>query len=61
MSNKSDELAAQGKFLIFVDGELEKKRERERKKKASEASRENETKGREKKEGKTTNAYITRF
>ena len=61
MSNKSDELASEGKFLILVDDELEKKRERERKKKASEASRENETKGREKKEGKTTNAYITRF
>ena len=42
-------MVAGGKFLIFVDDELEKeKREKGRKKRAKRA-RENETKGREKK------------
>ena len=32
MSNKSDELAKQGKFLILVDDELEKKKRKKREK-----------------------------
>ena len=36
-----------GKFLIFVDDELEKRRERKGRKKRAKRARENETKGRE--------------
>ena len=56
-SNKSDELAALGKFLIFVDDELEKEKREKGRKRASAASSKDR---RRRREGEESNAFPTK-